>query len=149
MLDNTRHFLLLEGKGEGRPVTCDWWHRGGSNAVALLMLNSGPRRGQIANATLRPLFLREEPGTNCTGGWVGPRAGLDGCGKDTVSYSRRGSNPKPSCPQRAALPTAPSRAPQSWKQFFFLQISAVTMARALGFVYPSARCNQYGISGKG
>jgi hypothetical protein len=30
-LDNTRHFLVLEGKGKvkGRPVTCDWWHRGG------------------------------------------------------------------------------------------------------------------------
>jgi hypothetical protein len=24
---------------------------------------------------------RENPGTHCTGGWVGPRAGLDGCGK--------------------------------------------------------------------
>jgi hypothetical protein len=23
----------------------------------------------------------ERPGTHCTGGWVGPRAGLDGCGK--------------------------------------------------------------------
>jgi hypothetical protein len=23
----------------------------------------------------------ERPGTHCTEGWVGPRAGLDGCGK--------------------------------------------------------------------
>ena len=23
----------------------------------------------------------KDPGTHCTGGWVGPRAGLDGCGK--------------------------------------------------------------------
>jgi hypothetical protein len=23
----------------------------------------------------------KRPGTHCTGGWVGPRAGLDGCGK--------------------------------------------------------------------
>ena len=23
----------------------------------------------------------KRPGTNCIGGWVGPRAGLDGCGK--------------------------------------------------------------------
>jgi hypothetical protein len=23
-------------------------------------------------------YLRERPGTHCTGGWVGPRAGLDG-----------------------------------------------------------------------
>jgi hypothetical protein len=26
-------------------------------------------------------YLRERPGTRCTGGWVGPRAGLDRCGK--------------------------------------------------------------------
>ena len=24
---------------------------------------------------------RERPGIHCTGGWVGPKAGLDGCGK--------------------------------------------------------------------
>ena len=33
------------------------------------------------NAKPRPLYPRERPATNCTGGWVGPRAGLDGCGK--------------------------------------------------------------------
>ena len=27
------------------------------------------------------LYPRERPGTRCTGGWVGPRAGLDGCEK--------------------------------------------------------------------
>ena len=27
------------------------------------------------------LYRRGRPGTHCTGGWVGPRAGLDGCGK--------------------------------------------------------------------
>ena len=27
------------------------------------------------------LYPREIPGTPCTGGWVGPRAGLDRCGK--------------------------------------------------------------------
>ena len=29
----------------------------------------------------RPLYSRERPGTHCVGGWVGPRAGLDVCGK--------------------------------------------------------------------
>ena len=28
-----------------------------------------------------PLYPRERPGTHCIAGWVGPRAGLDGCGK--------------------------------------------------------------------
>ena len=31
--------------------------------------------------TPRPLYPRERTGTYCTGGWAGPRAGLDGCGK--------------------------------------------------------------------
>jgi len=37
--------------------------------------------GWVANATLRPLYPRERPGTHCIGGWLAPRAGLDGCGK--------------------------------------------------------------------
>ena len=37
--------------------------------------------GWVVNATLRPLYPLEKPGTHCTGGWVGTRAGLDGCGK--------------------------------------------------------------------
>jgi len=32
----------------------------------------------VANATPRPLYPRERPGRHCIGGWVGPRAGLDG-----------------------------------------------------------------------
>ena len=44
-IDNTRHFLVVEGKGKGRPVTCDWWQRGGTNGIALPMLNPDPRRG--------------------------------------------------------------------------------------------------------
>jgi len=37
--------------------------------------------GWVVNATSRPLYPRERPGTHCIGGLVGPRAGLDGCGK--------------------------------------------------------------------
>jgi hypothetical protein len=33
------------------------------------------------NATPRPLYPRERPVTHRIGGWVGPRAGLDGWGK--------------------------------------------------------------------
>ena len=35
----------------------------------------------MVNATPRPLYLRERPGTHCKGGWVGPTAGLERCGK--------------------------------------------------------------------
>ena len=37
--------------------------------------------GWMFNATPQPLYPWERPGTHCIGGWVGPRAGLDGCGK--------------------------------------------------------------------
>jgi len=35
----------------------------------------------VINATPRPLYSRERPGTHYLGGWVGPRAGVDGRGK--------------------------------------------------------------------
>ena len=40
--------------------------------------------GWVVNATPRPLYPRERPGTQCTGGWVGLRADLDGCGKSRL-----------------------------------------------------------------
>ena len=33
----------------------------------------------VVKATPQQIYPREWPGTHCTGGWVGPRAGLDGC----------------------------------------------------------------------
>jgi len=48
-------------------------------------------------STPRPLphYPRERPGPHCMGGWVGSRAGLDGCGK---SRPHRDSIPGPSSP---------------------------------------------------
>jgi len=37
--------------------------------------------GWVVKATPRPLYPWERPGTPYIGGWVGPEAGLDGCGK--------------------------------------------------------------------
>jgi len=37
--------------------------------------------GWVVDATPRPIYLLERPGTRCTGGWVGSGAGLDGYGK--------------------------------------------------------------------
>jgi len=42
-----------------------------------------------------PLYPRERPGTHWTGGWVGPRAGLNECGK-----SRPSGIQSPDCPAR-------------------------------------------------
>jgi len=48
------------------------------------------------------LYPRERPGTYCTGGWVGSRAGLDRCGK---SRPHQDSIPGPSSPELVAIPT--------------------------------------------
>ena len=47
------------------------------------------------------LYPRERRGTHFTGGWVGPRAGLDG----RKISSPQGFDPGPSSPQSVAIPT--------------------------------------------
>ena len=63
--------------------------------IALLFHDRGTRRGvsgqQYAPAALYP---RERPGTYFTGGWMGPRAGLDG----RKISSPPGFDPGPSTP---------------------------------------------------
>jgi len=45
-------------------------------------MTNSTRRGWGVSITPWLLFTpRERPGTHCTEGWVGPRAGLDRCGK--------------------------------------------------------------------
>ena len=39
--------------------------------------NPGTRWGWVVNATPRPLYPRERPGTHCIGGWVGLGAGVE------------------------------------------------------------------------
>jgi hypothetical protein len=53
--------------------------------------------GWVVNATPRPLHPRERPGTHCIGGWVFPRAGMEGCGK---------SRPPPGFDPRTVQPVA-------------------------------------------
>jgi hypothetical protein len=53
--------------------------------------------GWGVNATPRPLYPPgKRTGTHCTGGWVGPRTDLDGCGKSrpTPGLDRRTVQPK-------------------------------------------------------
>jgi hypothetical protein len=65
----------------------------GGRGIALLFLDLGTRRGWVVSTTPRPPYPRERPGTHCTGGWVGSRAGLDVCEK---SRPHRDSIPGPS-----------------------------------------------------
>jgi len=75
----------------------------GSTGVALLFHDQrhykGVRGQRHAPAALYP---RERAGTHCTGGWAGPTAGLDRCGK---SHPHRDSIPGPSSPWPVAIPT--------------------------------------------
>jgi len=68
----------------------------GSRGIALLFhdqrLKKGVRGQRHAPAAL---YRRERHGIHCTGGWVGPRAGPDKCGK---SRPHRDSIPGPSSP---------------------------------------------------
>jgi hypothetical protein len=54
------------------------------------MALEGVRGQRQAPAALHP---RERPGTHCTGGWFGPRAGLDRCGKSRLTWIRSPDRP--------------------------------------------------------
>ena len=42
----------------------------------------------VVNATPLLLYSQERPSTHCIRGWMGPKAGLDGCGKSPESVSQ-------------------------------------------------------------
>jgi len=71
-------------------------HRG-SRGITLLFLDHGTRRGEGSASRPPPaLYPRERPGTHCIGGWVGPRVGLDRCGKYRPTEIRSPDRPAPS-----------------------------------------------------
>jgi len=55
----------------------------GSRGIAILLhsFDVVARWEWVVNITLQPLYSRERPVILWTGGWVGPTAGLGGCGK--------------------------------------------------------------------
>jgi hypothetical protein len=67
---------------------------GGEEVELLLILDLGTRWGWVVSVTPRPRFSPGErnPGTHCTGGWVGPRAGLDTEATGKILCLCRGSN---------------------------------------------------------
>ena len=72
--------------------------RGGSRCIALVFLQPRCQKGMGGERhTPAALPPAKRPGTHCIGGWVSPRAGLDGCGK---SRPHRDSIPGPSSLQR-------------------------------------------------
>jgi hypothetical protein len=49
--------------------------------------------GWVANATSLPLYPQVRHGTNCLGGWVGLRAGLEGYVKSRATWFRSPDRP--------------------------------------------------------
>jgi len=67
-----------------------YWHRGflqdlpthtGSSGIALLFLDHSTRMCEVSASRPGHYIPPERPGIHFTEGWVGPRAGLDRCGK--------------------------------------------------------------------
>jgi len=76
------------------------------------------------------LYPREKPGTHCTEGWVGPRVGLDRCGK---SRPHRVSIPRPSSPQPVAISTE-LPGPQSFSKTIIIIHSLYMPVQATSFL---------------
>jgi hypothetical protein len=64
-------------------------------SILLLIHDPGTIWGWVVSVTPRPRFTpgKRNPGTHCTGGWVGPRAGLDTEDRGKILCLCRGSNP--------------------------------------------------------
>ena len=76
--------------------------RGSRRTLSLTSVLGGVGVWRHAPAVLLPGKRR---GTHCIWGWMGPRVGLDGCGK---SLPRQNSIAGPPSPPRFAIPTAVS-----------------------------------------
>jgi hypothetical protein len=89
-------FGRLKGTGKVHPRKGHEGPEGEYRYIYLYsFLNLSTRLGWVVNTTPRPIYPRERPGTQSIGGWVGPRAGLDGCGK---SFPHWDLMPRPSRP---------------------------------------------------
>jgi len=82
----------------------------GSRGITLLFLYPRRQMGVGGQRNTRPIYPRERPGFHCIGGWVGPRAGLDGWRK---SPPHRDTIPGHSSPYRLSYP-GPARCPLSF-----------------------------------
>jgi hypothetical protein len=81
----------------------------GRRGIALLILDLGGRRGWVVSTTPRLLYPPERPGTHCTGGWVGPRAGLDVCEKSRPHWDSIPGDVQPVASRYTDRATGPTR----------------------------------------
>jgi hypothetical protein len=85
-----KHLSLIVCKGKFCPRTASEGPEGNSSILSLtsaLDVGGGLRHAPAA------LSSRKRPGTHFTGGWVGRRAGLEGCGKSCPTGIRSPDSP--------------------------------------------------------
>jgi len=84
--------------------------------------------GWVVSITPRPRFTPGErtPGTHCTGGWVGPRAGLDTEARGKILCPRRGPNPDRPVVQPVVRQSTPNY------NVFYMSVSTVSKRLLLG-----------------
>jgi hypothetical protein len=97
--------------------------------IALSFLDLSTRRGWVVSTTPWPLYPRERPGTHCTGGWVGPRDGLEVCEKSRPTRIR--SPDRPAHSQSLYRLSYPSPA-----ETFEINTSLKTVIVVLDGIYP-------------
>jgi hypothetical protein len=113
-----------------------WWRLGGEEVYLLLILDLGTRWGWVVSVTPRPHFGPGvgTPGTHCTGGWVGPRAGLDTEATGKVVYLCRGSNPDRPVVQSAVRHyTDWATRLHNWLYLIIFQCNFVMLLRAFHY----------------
>jgi hypothetical protein len=92
-----------------------------SGGIAQHFLNLGTRRGVWLASRPGRFYPGERPGTHCTGGWVGPGAGLDRCGKSRATGIRSPDLPALSV---VAIPTELSQLPAENCKFIIYLIKS-------------------------
>ena len=82
-----------KGKGKFLPITGHEGPEGEQMYSSILPSTSALDGGGWSTPHPGRFIPRERPGTRCIGGWVGPSAGLYGCGKSCPTWIRSPDRP--------------------------------------------------------
>jgi hypothetical protein len=86
-------------------------------------MTSALEKGWVVSTMPRLLYRWVRPGTHCTGGWVGPRAGLDVCEKSRPTGIRYPDHPAHSQSLYQLSYPAPISVPSNFYLYFGYNIT--------------------------
>ena len=81
----------------------------------------------MVNARPRPRYHLKRHGTHCIGDWVGPRAGMDGCGKSKMVAEWASEPVCTFCRTEVAISSAGIRTPDKEALSQFAELSAPSL----------------------